>query len=407
MMKPMKSLIECPKDFLSEQFFAAESGAVALPLIVELFLERRNDLLKERLNVLKKFRQSPEVLNAFPFGSDQVRKAPWEGKSSSRSLSQSPKLFLDLEDGLAPHWNLRLNALSEENLSSHQWLKPRGIHLDERNLSVHGRYLPATFFDLYFALAKRSKREDWVGVIIPKLESPAEARFWSDLLFWLEDFFGLKRSSIEVCVEFETVTGCLEAEEILFELKDRTTTMAFDPFDYGFSWLRFFGAQPENLFFQSERNELYVWTRPLLTYLSDLAERRAFSFQTTLETLHSLPKPLLLTAPQGTSVPNVEEVQRISVKCLNFLASYLRGENRFDLAEFEFIRSLLWQWVRFQIPISETEKLTADRYLADQKNAQIVGEREGAEVRLFHSFLLKESLLDYSVPYLFKHLQSI
>ena len=401
-------MVQVPHDSVSDAFFGAEE-VQALPKLVELFWARRNELLKERQIVARKIRTLPVSFDpslSLPFGSANIRKAPWEAKRAIRSVGHSPREALDLEDGLAPHWNLRLHRLAPPSLEGASWLRPRGLHLEERNVTVHGRNLPASLFDLYFGLRKRALKDEWVGIVLPKLESSLEARFWSDLLFWMEDHFGLRRSSLEVCIEFETVGGCIEAEEILFELKDRATTVDFDAYDYAFSWLKIFGSDPERLFLESDAGVLDQWTRPIVAYLSALCEKRGLHFVPAPDAVSAYPAAVLTAPPVGHSVPNSDTVVALANRCLEILSALLAGEYPTLLSEFEFTRSMLWQWLRFQIPIGES-RLTPERYRALEASGApgigLGGARENS-ARLFHSFLFKDSLADYGVPSFFKHL---
>lgn len=395
----MKQLIEHPKDFISEQFFSGEVKKQSLPLMIELFYERRNDLLKESAD------RAPKI--PFSLQSDGVqlgiRKSPWKCMRMSRLFKSLNKPTientLNLDDRLAPHWSLRLDSLSiqSENEKNIQWVKPRSLYAEEKNIHVHYRVLPALFFDLYFSFLKMKTEGNSFGVILSQIQSASEARFLSDLLFWLEDVFQIKRGSTEVSIEFDSITGCREAEEIIFELKDRATSLSFDVHGYSFSYLKCFGAFPENVFFAHSEEALWDWVKPLLSYLSNISEKRNLMFLPVLHSLHPFPQEML-KAPSNEMIPGKIEVTLMIQSSLNYLRNLFNGEIDFKHSQFEYYRSLLWQWNRFNLlNIREIFEETISKRNDDSEMKP--------EEKCFQVFLLKESLIEDSIPHLFKYLK--
>ena len=122
--------------------------------------------------------------------------------------------------------------------------RPRGWHLEEKHALLDGARVPASLFDwgLYFfhnatALTARGSGPYFY---LPKLESHLEARLWNDVFIHAQAALGLPRGTIRATVLIETITGCFEAEEILYQLREHASGLNCGRWDYMFSMVKKF-----------------------------------------------------------------------------------------------------------------------------------------------------------------------
>lgn len=118
-------------------------------------------------------------------------------------------------------------------------VRVRGLHLDEPNVRVNGEPVSAGLFDLT-ASAFRSVRQLLVQgktpmFYIPKCESADEATWWNNLFRGVEQELGLRRGVIRVTFLIETLPAALDAEAILFEIRERAVALNVGRWDKIFS----------------------------------------------------------------------------------------------------------------------------------------------------------------------------
>lgn len=206
---------------------------------------------------------------------------PADPKIIINALHSGADVFMaDLEDAATPHWEVQkrgqialyhaargqLRYVSPEgkayNLDpAYQTLllmRPRGLHLVERNFSVGGHPLPASLFDtavyLFHNAEPLLKRGAGPYLYVPKLESAAEARFWEDFLTACEEFLGLPLGTVRVTVLIETFPAAFQMEEILFELREHIAGLNAGRWDYLFSIIKTY--QHKRDFILPEREKL-------------------------------------------------------------------------------------------------------------------------------------------------------
>jgi malate synthase len=121
-------------------------------------------------------------------------------------------------------------------------VRPRGWHLDEKHVLVHGRPVSASLFDfgLYFFHNARSLIESGTApyFYLPKLESHLEARLWNDVFNWAQDQLQIPRGTIRATVLIETILAAFEMDEILYELRDHSAGLNCGRWDYIFSLIK-------------------------------------------------------------------------------------------------------------------------------------------------------------------------
>ena len=188
---------------------------------------------------------------------------PAEPKMIINALNSRADGFMaDLEDAFTPHparllaayealyhavrGKLRFSTeekVYEQDPSSPTFLhvRPRGLHLVEKGLLPHpfsGAFLDAAVFLFYNAEALLGSGR-FPALYLAKLEHADEARLWHEVLTFCEAYLGLPLGSVRVTVLIETLGAALQAEDILYELRDRIVALNAGRWDYLFSIVKY------------------------------------------------------------------------------------------------------------------------------------------------------------------------
>jgi malate synthase len=151
------------------------------------------------------------------------------------------------------------------------FVRPRGLHLPERHVTLRGAPIPACLFDfgLYFFhnAAELLRRDTGPYFYLPKLESHLEARLWNDVFLWAQARLGLPRGSIRATVLIETLPAAFEMDEILYELREHSAGLNCGRWDYIFSFIKAFRAHPE--FVLPDRGQVGM-TQPFMKAYTEL-----------------------------------------------------------------------------------------------------------------------------------------
>jgi malate synthase len=158
-------------------------------------------------------------------------------------------------------------------------VRPRGWHLDEPNVSVDGRSVSASLFDvgvfLYQNARELLRRGSAPYLYLPKIEHAAEARLWNDVFDASESLLGLPPGSIRATVLIETVPAAFEMDEILYELRERALGLNCGRWDYIFSFIKQF--RDDSRYVLPDRSQLTMESPFLSAYsrlLVDTCHRR-------------------------------------------------------------------------------------------------------------------------------------
>lgn len=121
-------------------------------------------------------------------------------------------------------------------------VRPRGWHLEEKNVTVDGQPMSASLFDFGLHMFHNgvALAEDGRGPFfyLPKLESYQEARLWNDVFNFTQAVLGLDNGTIKVTVLIETLTAAFQMEEILYVLRRHITGLNCGRWDYIFSYIK-------------------------------------------------------------------------------------------------------------------------------------------------------------------------
>ena len=119
-------------------------------------------------------------------------------------------------------------------------IRPRGLHLEEKNLTINGERISGTFFDLGLSLFHNTKNLIKNGngpyFYLPKLEHYLECRLLNDLIVFCEKKLGLEIGTVKVTVLIETINAVFQMHEFLWELKDHIVGLNAGRWDYLFSY---------------------------------------------------------------------------------------------------------------------------------------------------------------------------
>ena len=256
------------------------------------FNQRRRDLLAARLVVQARYDAGD--LPDFRADTADIRAADWTvppapadladrrveitgpttRKMVINALNSGAKTFMaDFEDSTAPTWDNLIDG--QANLID-RWrgtlaftdpasgkayalgpksavliVRPRGLHLDERHLTLDGEPLAGAFVDfaLYLFHNAAAARAAGSGAYyyLPKLESMEEAALWSDVIACAESALGLPHGSTRVTVLIETIDAAFQMDEILHALKDNIVGLNCGRWDYIFSTIKRIGRHPDRL----------------------------------------------------------------------------------------------------------------------------------------------------------------
>jgi malate synthase len=224
---------------------------------------------------------------------------PTERKMTINALNSGAKVWLaDLEDANTPHWvnvvsgqvNLHDAVRKKVELTmpegkSYQLrddvehativVRPRGWHLDERNLTFGGRKAVGALVDfgLYFFHNVRALLANDAGpyFYLPKMESHLEARLWNDVFSHAEAELGIEHGTVRATVLIETIPAAFEMEEILYELREHASGLNAGRWDYLFSVIKYFRDAGEE-FVLPDRNSVTM-TAPFMRAYTELLVR--------------------------------------------------------------------------------------------------------------------------------------
>ncbi|MFF5990148.1 malate synthase A [Prauserella flavalba] len=223
---------------------------------------------------------------------------PTDRKMTINALNSGAKVWLaDFEDANTPHWanvvsgHVNLSdairgTIELDSNGKHYQLRddiehativvrPRGWHLDERNIEINGRAAVGALVDfgLYFFHNAKELLNRGRGpyFYLPKMESHLEARLWNDVFTHAEKTLGIEHGTIRATVLIETIPAAFEMEEILYELREHASGLNAGRWDYLFSIIKYFRDAGEK-FVLPDRNSVTM-TAPFMRAYTELLVR--------------------------------------------------------------------------------------------------------------------------------------
>ncbi len=191
---------------------------------------------------------------------------PVDRKMIINALNSGAKVFMaDFEDANSPTWeniiqgqinlrdaiNRKINFVSEEGKSyelhdqiATLTVRPRGWHLEEKNILFNGKPISASLFDfgLFFYHNAKSLIKNGSGpyFYLPKLENHLETRLWNDIFLFSQQELGIPKGTIKATILIETIFAAFEMDEILYELREHSSGLNCGRWDYIFSFIKKF-----------------------------------------------------------------------------------------------------------------------------------------------------------------------
>ena len=221
---------------------------------------------------------------------------PVDRKMIINALNSGVKVFMaDFEDSNSPTWDNIINgqinlrdavkgtiSFTNPNGKHYQlndetatlMVRPRGWHLNEKNVMVSGEPISASIFDfaLYFFHNVNALIASGTGpyFYLPKLESHLEARLWNDVFNTAQDELGIPRGTIKATVLIETILAAFEMDEILYELREHSAGLNCGRWDYIFSFIKKF--RNHSNFVLPDRSEVTMDRHFLHSYVNLLVQ---------------------------------------------------------------------------------------------------------------------------------------
>jgi malate synthase len=199
---------------------------------------------------------------------------PTDRKMVINALNSGACVFMaDFEDSLAPTWHNVVDG--QKNLAeavrrtigftdaasgkSYRlvdepailFVRPRGWHLDEKNVTLDGQRVSASLFDFGLFFFHNAKEQIARGATpcfyLPKMESHLEARLWNDVFRYAQERLDIPQGTIKATVLIETILAAFEMDEILYELREHSAGLNCGRWDYIFSFIKKFRAHANRL----------------------------------------------------------------------------------------------------------------------------------------------------------------
>ena len=248
----------------------------------EKFNNKRLELLERRVSQQAIFDKG--AFPEFPRETNDIRESSWvaaslpedlldrrveitgpvDRKMIINALNSGAKVFMaDFEDSNAPTWSNLMEgqqnlvdainktiSFKNENGKTYQLnknvatllVRPRGLHLSEKNLQVNGQDLSGSLVDfgLYFFHNAKQLLQNNSGpyFYLPKLEHYLEARWWNEVFEFSQAYLGIDQGTIKATVLIETITASFQIDEIIYELKDHMAGLNCGRWDYIFSYIK-------------------------------------------------------------------------------------------------------------------------------------------------------------------------
>jgi malate synthase len=199
---------------------------------------------------------------------------PTNAKMLINALNSGAQAFMaDFEDATSPvwdeliqgqvnlrnYWNGRLDYTDPDSGKHYAvgdnpavlMVRPRGWHLPEDHVTVHGEPVAGALFDfaIYFWNNARAALTKGSGpyFYLPKLESMEETALWSDVFAFAEAKLRLERGTIKATVLIETLPAAFEMDEILYALRENIVGLNCGRWDYIFSTIKRCGRSAARL----------------------------------------------------------------------------------------------------------------------------------------------------------------
>ncbi|MCL9808425.1 malate synthase A [Flavobacterium luminosum] len=269
------------KDWEKHAAILTEEAVTFLEALHHKFNAKRIELLKKRATQQTLFESGGSPV--FPKSTKEIRESNWvaatipeplldrrveitgpvDRKMVINALNSGAKTFMaDFEDSCSPTWNnlmegqqnlkdaVNKNIVLEQNGKKYQLnentavllVRPRGLHLEEKNIKINGQRTSASLVDFGLFLFHNAQNQLAQGLgpyfYLPKLEHYEEARWWNEVFVFSQDYLKVPQGSIKATVLIETITASFQLDEIIYELKEHIAGLNCGRWDYIFSYIK-------------------------------------------------------------------------------------------------------------------------------------------------------------------------
>lgn len=258
----------------------------------ENFNQKRLSLLEARQVQQAEFDQGK--LPQFPVETQAIRQDDWvaaplpkdlldrrveitgpvDRKMVINALNSGAKTFMaDFEDSNSPTWTnllqgqinlrdaVRKTISLKDPLSGKRYqlkdnpatllVRPRGLHLNEKNFLIDNIEISGSLFDFGLFLFHNNnvltEQNSGPYFYLPKLEHYPEARWWNEVFVFAQNYLGIPQGTIKATVLIETITASFCLDEIIYELKDHMAGLNCGRWDYIFSYIKKFKNHSDRL----------------------------------------------------------------------------------------------------------------------------------------------------------------
>jgi malate synthase len=287
-----------------------------LSILHENFNNERLLLLQNRIKQQDLFDQG--ALPSFPAETKNIRESNWRAaaiptdlldrrveitgpvnrKMVINALNSGAKTFMaDFEDSTSPTWsNLMMGQQNlkdavnktislEDTVKNKKYnlkdktavllVRPRGLHLSEKNILVNGQPLSGSLVDFglyaFHNHLELTKNGTAPYFYLPKLEHYLEARWWNEVFEFAQDYLGEQNGTFKATVLIETITASFQLDEIIYELRDHIVGLNCGRWDYIFSYIKKLRNNPA--FIVPNRDQVTM-TSPFMNAYSQLVIQR-------------------------------------------------------------------------------------------------------------------------------------
>lgn len=278
------------KNNTKHEAILTDEALAFLEALHQSFNQKRLDLLQKRIEQQEKFNLGENPV--FPKETQTIRESEWtaapipeilldrrveitgpvDRKMVINALNSGATMFMaDFEDSCSPTWNNLMEGQQnlkdainktinlEQNGKHYQLnettatllVRPRGLHLDEKNLEIDGEKMSGSLVDfgLYFFHNTQTLLKQGLAPFfyLPKLEHYEEARWWNEVFVFAQEYLNIPQATIKATVLIETITASFQLDEIIYELKDHMAGLNCGRWDYIFSYIKKLNQHPDFL----------------------------------------------------------------------------------------------------------------------------------------------------------------
>lgn len=228
----------------------------------------------------------------------------WWIARAHRNLARAARR--DLAYVPADGGRLRINPATTTRLM----VALRPLPAVEAGLMMDHGPVPACLYDLVVFLCActqvQVERQGHVLFYLRDVRTQLEGRFWADLLHAMEEYLDVPTGTVRVTVMIDSVTGALQAEEILFELAHHAAGMSFDPQGYTADLIALHQAPDDAVFPDRERIGLNSPAlRALSHHLIGICHRRG---------CHAIGAPSFILPPRDPDKPSSDHLAMLADK---------------------------------------------------------------------------------------------